>query len=255
MESEHATAGADLPQRGEREGQMSRAFVSLADTLVEDYDPIEMLNRLVAHCVALLAADAAAIMLADSAGGGLRSVASSSEQADLMDTMQLQAEQGPCVECFATSAPVNVADLNREHTRWPRFIPAVIAHGAYRSVHAVPLHLRGRPIGALNLFHCLPGSLPKADLELAHAFADVATIGILSERALHDAHVLNTQLQTALNSRVIIEQAKGVLAAYGQISMDAAFIRVRHYARSHNQRLAEVARQIATCELAPMEVL
>jgi GAF domain-containing protein len=248
------TAGADLLQRGGREGEVSRAFVSLADTLVDGYDPIDMLDRLVTHCVALLAVEAAAIVLADSAGG-LRAVASSSEQAELMEMMQLQAEQGPCVECFITGVSVNVADLYQEQTRWPRFIAGVIAYGAYRSVHAVPLHLRGRPIGALNLFHCLPGSLPKADLELAQAFADVATIGILSERALHDAHVLNTQLQTALNSRVIIEQAKGVLAAYGQISMDAAFIRVRHYARSHNQRLAEVARQIATCELAPMEVL
>jgi GAF domain-containing protein len=252
-------AALDAPQpdthaASTRETQVSRAFVYLADTLVEGYDIIELLARLVAHSVALLAADDAAIMLADTSGE-LRAVASSTEDADLMELLQLQAEQGPCVECFHTGAPVGVADLNDARQRWPRFVDAATKRRMYRSVHAVPLRLRGQAIGALNLFHRQPGPLPSADLMLAQAFADVATIGILSERAIHDAQVLNTQLQTALNSRVIIEQAKGVIANEGQISMDAAFARLRRYTRDRNQRLVENARQIATGHLAATDVL
>lgn len=242
------------PWGNDREGQLSRAFVSLADTLVADYDIIELLDRLVAHSVALLAADAAAIMLVDTSGT-LRAVASSSEDADLMELVQLQAEQGPCVECFHTRLPISVADLNQTRRRWPQFVDAVTQHRMYRSVHAVPLRLRGEAIGALNLFHRQPGSLPAADLLLAQALADVATIAILSERAVHDAQVVNVQLQIALNSRVIIEQAKGVLAHQGEISMDAAFARMRGYARDTNQLLADVARQVATTELNAAEVL
>jgi GAF domain-containing protein len=230
---------------GDREGRVSRAFVSLADTLVEGYDVIDLLDRLVGHSVALLAADAAAIMLVDPSGR-LQAVASSSQDADLMELLQLQVEQGPCVECFHTGAPVSVADLSQATRRWPRFANAATHQQMYSSVHAVPLRLRGQAIGALNLFHREPGALPTADLQLAQAFADVATIGILSERAIHDTQVLNVQLQTALNSRVIIEQAKGVIAHQGQISMDAAFARLRRYARDNNERLVEVARKIAS---------
>jgi GAF domain-containing protein len=251
MDSPRNIAGADQSQHetltevGGREGRVSRAFVSLADTLVEGYDIIELLDRLVEHSVALLAADAAAIMLVDGSGR-LRAVASSSEDADLMELLELQVEQGPCVECFHTGAPVSVADLNEAQQRWPRFVTAVTQQRMYRSVHAVPLRLRGQSIGALNLFHREPGALPAADLALAQALADVATIGILSERAIYDAQILNVQLQTALHSRVIIEQAKGVLAHQGQISMDAAFARLRRYARDNNERLVEVARQVAS---------
>lgn len=256
MNSPRNVAGTDQTQAqvGDREGQVSRAFVSLADTLVDDYDTIELLDRLVGHSVALLAADAAAIMLVDPSGR-LRAVASSSEDADLMELMELQAEQGPCVECFHTGAPVSVADLNEDGKRWPRFVKAISQRGMYRSVHAVPLRLRGQAIGALNLFHREPGPLPEADLVLAQALADVATIGILSERAIHDAQVLNVQLQTALNSRVIIEQAKGVIAHEGQISMDAAFARLRRYARDNNERLVEVAHQVATTQLHATDIL
>lgn len=237
----------------DREARVSRALVSLADSLVDDYDIIELLDRLVGHSVALLAADAAAIMLVD-AFGGLRAVASSSEDADLMELIQLQAEQGPCVECFHTGLAISVADLHEERERWPRFFDAAAQHRAYRSVHAVPLRLRGQAIGALNLFHREPGSLPQADLLLAQALADVATIGILSERAIRDAQVLGVQLQTAQNSRVIIEQAKGVIAQHGGISMDAAFARLRRYSRDNNQRLVEVARRVASAELPAIHV-
>jgi GAF domain-containing protein len=237
------------PQDG-RERLISRAFVALADTLVDDYDIIDLLDRLVGYSVALLDADAAAIMLAD-ARGQLHAVAASSEDAELMELLQLQAEQGPCVECFHSAAPVSAPDLTKATTRWPRFIAAAGARGVFASVHAVPLRLRGQAIGALNLLHRDPGPLPEDDLALGQALADIATIGILQERAIRRGEVVNEQLQTALNSRVIIEQAKGVLAQHSGLAMDEAFNQLRGYARARNLRLADVARHITTGQLNP----
>ncbi len=186
---------------------LARAFVGLADTLVDDYDIIDLLDRLVGYSVELLAADAAGLLLADSQRI-LRVVASSDEDAELMELMQLEADEGPGVECFHTGAPVSVADLADVASRWPAFVAAVAQRVAFRSVHALPLRLRGEAIGAMNLFHHHPGPLPEADLALGQALADVATIGILPERAIRSGEVLIEQLQTALNSRVIIEQPK-----------------------------------------------
>jgi len=233
-----------------REGLVSRAFVALADTLVDDYDIIDLLDRLVAHSVELLAADAAGIMLAD-ARGELRGVAASSEDAELMELLQLQAGEGPCVDCFHSCAPVSVTDLSEAIGRWPRFVAAAVAGGAFASVHAVPLRLRGQAIGALNLLHRAPGALPEDDLALGQALADVATIGILQERTIRRSEVVNEQLQTALNSRVIIEQAKGVLAHHLGLSTEEAFNRLRGYVRARNLRLADVARLLATRQLDP----
>ena len=167
-----------------------------------------------------------------------------------MELLQLQVDQGPCVKCFRTGAPVCVPDLADEAGRWPVFVAAVAERGAYRSVHALPLRLRGEAIGAMNLFHRQPGALPEADLAVGQALADVATIGILQERAIRRGDVLTEQLQAALNSRVIIEQAKGVLAQLGDLTMNAAFDRLRRYAHNHNARLSEVARQVVETNLA-----
>ncbi len=232
-----------------RETPLIRAFVELADTLVDDYDIIDLLDRLAGHCVELLAAEAAGILLADT-HGDLRVVASTNEQTESMELLQLQADEGPCVECFRTATAVSVADLAEATHRWPRFAAALADRESYRSVHALPLRLRGEPIGALNLFHRRPGPLPPADLALGQALADVATIGILSERAINRGEVLSEQLQTALNSRVIIEQAKGILAERGSIGMDAAFERLRGYSRNHNLKLSDVGRQIIESDLA-----
>ncbi len=231
-----------MSQPATREQRVSKAFVALADTLVDDYDIIDLLDQLVAHCVTLLAADAAGLLLADPRGE-LRPIAASSEDAQSMELLQLQAAEGPCLEAYRTVAQVRAPDLAQMADRWPRFVAAVAQAGAFASVHAIPLRLRGQAIGAMNLFHRAPGPLPEADLALAQALADVATIGILSERAVRHGEVVNEQLQTALNSRVIIEQAKGVLAQHFGVSMDIAFNRMRSYARSNNLRLAEVARQ------------
>jgi transcriptional regulator with GAF, ATPase, and Fis domain len=229
--------------RPDREHRMSTAFVALADTLVDDYDTIDLLDQLVGHSVALLGADAAGIMLGD-ARRQLRTVAASSEDAETMEVLQLQADEGPCLECYRTGTQIRVADLAETARRWPVFTAAVAAAGKFASVHAIPLRLRGQAIGAMSLFHSVPGALPESDLSLGQALADVATIGILQERAIRRGEVLSEQLQTALNSRVIIEQAKGVLAQHGAGGMDAAFDALRRHARRHGVRLAELSRQV-----------
>ncbi len=234
----------------DREVRVSQAFVALADTLVDDYDVIDMLDQLVAHSVALLAADAAGLMLGD-ARHELRVVAASSEDATTMELLALQADEGPCLECYRDVAQVRVPDLAETTGRWPVFTAAVARSGAFRSMHALPLRLRGQAIGALTLFHGAPGALPEADLALGQALADVATIGIMQERAIRRGEVLNEQLQGALNSRVVIEQAKGVVAHHSGLAMDEAFGLLRSYSRNRQLRLAEVARQVVMGELGP----
>ena len=231
--------------QNDREALLTKAFVDLADTLVDDYDVIDVLDRLVAHSVTLLAAHAAGILLVDPRGQ-LRVVASSSEESDWTELMQIQADQGPCMYCIRTGQPVTVTDLDDAVGRWPGLIAALAGQGTFRSVHALPLRLRGQAIGVMNLFHTRPGPLPDADLRLGQALADVATIGILQERAIRHTEVVTEQLQTALNSRVVIEQAKGILAQSGQVTMETAFNRLRRYSRGHNLLLGEVARRVVT---------
>ncbi len=236
-----------------RERQVIRAFVALADTLVDDYDVADLLHTLVQQCVELLDVAAAGLTLVDERGG-LQLLASSTEQARLLELFQLDIDEGPCIECFTTSSPVLVADIAAAAGRWPRFA-AEAARDGFASVHAVPLRLRRQTIGALNLFGHSPGELSADDVALAQGLADTATIGILHERAFRQEEILSEQLQTALNSRVIIEQAKGVLAVSGQLSMDAAFTSLRGYARGNNLRLSDVARALADRALAPAVVL
>jgi GAF domain-containing protein len=237
----------------DRERQVTRAFVALADTLVDDYDVADLLHTLVQQCVELLDVAAAGLTLADERGG-LQLLASSTEQARLLELFQLNLDEGPCVECFTSSTPVLVADIAAQAGRWPRFA-AEAAKDGFASVHAVPLRLRRQTIGALNLFGHNPGELSAEDVALAQGLADTATIGILHERAFRQGELLSEQLQTALTSRVIIEQAKGVLATSGRLSMDAAFKALRGFARRNNLRLSDVARALADRDLAPALVL
>lgn len=234
----------------DRERSASQAFVALADTMVDEYDAIELLHRLIGFCVDLLPADAAGIVLGN-ARRELRVVAASSEAAELMELLQLQSDEGPCLDCFQTGAPVSIADLTEATDRWPNFVAAVAERGQFRAVHALPLRLRGEAIGALNLFDHAPGALPDTDLALGQALADVATIAILQERAIRRAEIVNEQLQMALTSRVTIEQAKGVLSQHFGDSVEGAFDRLRHYARSRNEKLALVAGQVVRRELDP----
>jgi GAF domain/ANTAR domain len=240
----------DRAGRSSREQLLSMAFVGLADTLVDDYDVVELLGRLAGYSVELLAADAAGILLIDPQRG-LRVVASSDEDAELMELLQVQVDQGPCVDCVRTGAPVSVANLADTAGRWPVLAAAMTTQGAFRSVHALPLRLRGEAIGAMNLFHHRPGALPDADLALGQALADIATIGILSERAIRRGQVLNEQLHSVLTSRGLVEEAKGIVAQHGGLSMNAAFDRLHRYSRNHHQRLSHVARRVVMGDLCP----
>lgn len=225
-----------------REHSLVEAFVLLADTLGEDYDVVDVLDRLVNTAVGLLPVTAAGLLL-DDQRGNLSVVASSSEETRLLEVFQLQNQEGPCLECVSTSAPVISADLDADRARWPLFAPAARA-GGFESVLAVPMRLRSQTIGALNLFYDRPGKPQPEETRIAQGLADVATIGILQQRSAHRASALAEQLQYALNSRVVIEQAKGVLAERRSVGMEAAFDVLRRHARDHNLRLGEVAQQV-----------
>jgi hypothetical protein len=177
-------------------------------------------------------------------------MASTDEHTRLLELFQLQADEGPCLECYTSGAPVTVSDLSDATERWPRFAPAALAEG-YGAVHALPLRLRTDIIGALNLFDTRPSVLSQDDLHIAQALADVATIGLLQERAIQRGETIVEQLEGALHSRIIIEQAKGVLAERGTLAMDEAFRRLRTYARSHSARLAQVAHDVVAGDIDP----
>src|ERR1700736_2320892 len=181
------------------EEQLVDAFVEAADTLVDDFDVIEFLHTVAARCVQLLAVDAAGLMLADQRGQ-LHATAASNENARLLELFELQTDAGPCLDAFRSGEPVVNADLQANQERWPRFAEAAQATG-FVSVHALPLRLRATVIGALNLFCSTPGPLTAADVRTGQALADVATIGILAQRTLHQSELLSTQLQQALTSR------------------------------------------------------
>ena len=236
-----------------REARMVAAFVEMADTLVADYDVVDVLHRLVEHTVGLLDAAAAGLLLADQRGS-LRVMASSTEEVRLLELFQLQANEGPCLDSYRTGEPILADDLAAVSQRWPSFAPRALQQG-FASVHAVPLRLRSEVIGALNLFGQHTGRLSEADLLVAQALADTATIGILQERAIRRGEILTEQLQTALNSRVIIEQAKGVLSHAGNLDMDQTFEVLRGYARHHSARLSDVAAELANATIDPQTVL
>ena len=220
---------------------LADVFVELADTLVDEFDLIEFLHTLTERCVHLLGVDAAGLLLTDGQGT-LQVVAASSERTRLLELFQLQTDQGPCLDCFRTAAPVSVPDLPAAG-QWPRFTAAATEVG-FTAVHALPMRLRSDVIGALNLFTTAPGPLDKEKLRIGQALADVATIGLLQQRAIHHRDVLTEQLQTALNTRVLIEQAKGLIAERLHVSLPDAFDILRSSARNRNRRLSDVAQAV-----------
>lgn len=232
-----------------REQRIVETFVELADTMVDDFDVIEFLHRLAERCVELLDCSEAGLLLAD-AGGRLRVMASSSERTDALDLLQSQNEEGPCFECYQHGEPVRSHELDADRERWPMFAPAAQDRG-FRSVQALPMRVRGTTVGALNLFRSQPGALAEQDLPVGQGMADIAAVALLAERSVRESHGLVEQLQGALSSRVVIEQAKGVLGERAQIGVDAAFARLRRYARTHNRRLSEVAGELVDGRLDP----
>lgn len=226
---------------------LAEVFVALADSLVDDYDVVDLMDRLVVASVELFDVAAAGLLLVDQRGG-LQVVASSSQQARVLELFQLQSDEGPCLDCIRGGSAVTVADLDADAERWPRFAEQA-AESGFTSVHAVPLRLRREVIGGLNLFGDQRTALSTHEQRLAQALADVATIAVLQQRSVHRASVLAEQLQTALDSRVAIEQAKGVLAQHGTLDMDAAYRALRGYARDHNLKLSDLAQAVVHNEV------
>ena len=220
---------------------MARTLVELADSLVADFDVVDLLTLLATRCVEVLDVGAAGIMLL-SPEGDLRVMASSSEAMRVLELFELQSQEGPCLDCYRTGQPVH-QKLTEGDGGWPRFAAEALRAG-FGSVHALPLRLRGTIIGALNLFHVDSAEMRPADVEAAQALADVATIAILSHRAGRESQLLNEQLTYALNSRIVIEQAKGMVAERLGLDMEHAFTTLRTYARNNNLRLADVAEHV-----------
>jgi GAF domain-containing protein len=222
--------------------RITKTYIELADTLVLGFDVIDFLHTLTERCVEFLDVDAAGILLADQRGA-LSLIAASTEQARLLELFQLQNEEGPCLDCYRTGRNVDCTDISAEATRWPRFAVAARQRG-FGAVHAVPMRLREQTVGALNLFRHVSREFSADVVAVAQSFADVATISILQVRALQHRELLVEQLQTALNSRILIEQAKGVLSARRQVGIAEAFTLMRSFARGRNQLLSQVARAI-----------
>jgi GAF domain-containing protein len=225
-----------------REATLARALVEMADTLVADFDVVELLTTLTDRCVDVLDVAAAGILLV-APDGDLRVMASSSEATLGLELLELQADEGPCLDCFRTGRPVINQDLAGSNGRWPRFA-AEAAEAGFHSVHALPMRLRGMVIGALSLFHLERGAMREADVDAAQSLADIATIAILQHRAATEAQVLNEQLQHALNSRVVIEQAKGMVAEGNGFTIEESFAALRAHARSNMSRLVDVAQDV-----------
>jgi GAF domain-containing protein len=225
--------------------RLATIFVEVADTLVDEFDLIEFLHMLTDRTADLVGAAAVGLLLADK-NGRLEYMAGSNENVKLLELFQLQTHEGPCLEAFRTGQPVINVDLGEAASRWPRFAPRATATG-FQSVHAFPMRLRSQTIGALNVFgDTKGGDFEGADVPIVQAFADVAAIALLQERAIRRGEILSEQLQGALNSRVVIEQAKGAVAQAHQVSVDEAFIRIRTYARRNNKKLTAVAHTIVT---------
>ncbi len=221
--------------------RLAEVLVEVADTLVDEFDLIEFLHMVTGHTSEVANADAAGILLADH-HGRLQLMAASDERTKMLELFQLQAVEGPCQDCFRQGQAVINADLTTAE-QWPNFAPRAVAAG-FHSVHAFPMRLRHTVIGALNLFGTGTGRMHQADVRIVQALADVATIGLLQERAIRQGEVLTEQLQVALNSRVVIEQAKGALAQVHGITSADAFELMRAYSRTQRQRLGDVAQLV-----------
>jgi GAF domain-containing protein len=233
-----------------RESDVVWSFVEMADNLVDDYDVVDLLTRLSHRCVNLLGVSAAGVMLV-SPTGHLGLAASSSEAMRLLELFELQAEEGPCLDAFRTGERIEHENLDGQTGRWPSFAAAALQAG-FQSASALPLRLRDVTVGALNLLNTERTPMDVADIIVARAFADLAALSILQHQASEEAQRLNQQLSAALSSRVVIEQAKGVISERAGVHLDEAFARLRAYARNHNLRLTDVARAAVDGTLDPL---
>jgi transcriptional regulator with GAF, ATPase, and Fis domain len=228
-----------------REQRVTEIFVEVADSLVDDFDLIDFLQQLSVRCMELIDVAAVGILLADQ-HDLLQTIAASDEHTRLLELFATQHNQGPCVDCFKSGTARTNIDLADPEVaaRWPEFAPRAAETG-FVAANALPLRLRGRVIGVMGLFQTDPAPLSPEDIVLAQALADIATIALLQQRTAAHSEVERVQLQHALTSRIVLEQAKGILAERWQVTVDTAFARFRAYARAHNHQLAQLAREIA----------
>jgi hypothetical protein len=236
-----------------REREVTEAFVSLASSLATGYDVVDLLNSLTTECARLLDVASAGLLLADPLGV-LHVLAASTEHTRQLELFQLQRDEGPCLDCYRSGQPVAVSDLSEATDRWPQFVAGAQIAG-FASVHALPMRLRSNTLGALGLFGSRVGPLNAEDLTLGQALADVASVALVQDKAATDESIINEQLQKALSNRVVIEQAKGVIAQLGQLDMAQSFAVLRRYARDHNEKLADVAMGVVSRELRPEDLI
>jgi GAF domain-containing protein len=229
--------------------RLADVFVDVADTLVDEFDLIDFLHNLADHAVDVSGASSAGLVLADQKDDSLQFMAASSASAQFLELFQIQHAEGPCLDCYRSREPVIITDLGQEAQRWPDFAPRAVEAGVL-SVHAFPMRLRDRVIGALNVFGEEPLPLDSSDIKVVQAMADVATIAILQERAITSAELLTEQLQGALNSRIVIEQAKGVVSRAQGLTVDEAFAVLRTHARNNHLRLVDLAHDVVTGRFA-----
>lgn len=236
----------------DRDQRLAATFLALADTLVADFDMLDYLGLLAERAEELLDVDAAGVVLSDQRGSW-RPVAASSEQAELLELFAAQTHEGPCQDCVTTGQPVFSADLSTD-TRWPQFTSRAI-QGGFQAAAALPMRLRNRVIGSLTLLNTSPAAVGDADTRLGQALADMATIGLLQQRAGGREELLVHQLQATLQHRITLEQASGVLAEHHHISIDHAYTLLRDHSRTHNTPLSDLAHHIADGTTDPQPLL
>lgn len=237
----------------EREQRLAETFVALSDTLVDDFDVLDFLYLLSERSAELLDVTAAGVILSDQRGGW-HPTAASSEDARLLELFTAQTQEGPCLECTRTGAPVASSDLSSETERWPRFSERALEAG-FHAAYAVPMRLRRETIGALTLLNTETVAVDEASTQLGQALADVATVGLLHQRSVHRSEILYEQLQATLHHRTVMEQAKGVLAEHGNLTIQQSFELLRGYARTNGQRLSDLARSLADRTINPADLL
>ncbi|MCF6525459.1 GAF and ANTAR domain-containing protein [Streptomyces sp. JJ36] len=237
-----------------RDEQLARAFVGLADTFSDEFDPLLLFHRLVAASVELLDVDAAAVMMAD-ARGSLRTMAASEDEAEFLELLQLQTGSGPCMDAYRTGLARGVPDLAREREHWPRLVPAALGAG-FQAMYTVPLQMHHRVIGAVNFFRTRSGDLPEHHQGLAQALADAAVLALMhwSQEPTTAEDVLS-RVQGAISAKTMLEAAKGMIAEYAGVSIAEASGLLRTYAEKNRRRLAETAQALTARDLDPAAVL
>jgi transcriptional regulator with GAF, ATPase, and Fis domain len=236
-----------------REGRINMAFIQATAALMKPYDVIDLLSTLMDACIDIFDVQAAGVLIAD-AVGELELVASTSEEAAIVETMIIDAGAGPCVDAFTSGTIISIASIGSEAHPWPAFRTAALEQG-YQSTHAIPMRIRGETVGVMNLLGTSSRALEHGDVDLAQSLADIATLGIVHEKSFENPNSISDQFHLALDTRIMIEQAKGALALHGSLTMTEAFTALRNYARRNHQTLRHIAEGILAQQISPEMVV